>query len=110
MKTRKPIMGKSDDTRPINTGRHETKCSVCAHIRREEIEQDFVSWASPTRIAQKFSITRDSIYRHGHALGLFDKRRRNIRTALERIIEKADTVEVNANAVVSAVSALARIN
>lgn len=39
-----------------------------------------------------------------------DKRRRNVRGALEILIEKAGDVEVNAAAVVSAVSALARIN
>jgi hypothetical protein len=99
---------KSDGARSVNKGRHETRCTICAHSQQEEIEQEFVSWASPTSIAKIFSITRDSIYRHAHALGLFDKRRRNIRAALERIIEKADSVEVNANAVVSAVSALAR--
>jgi hypothetical protein len=45
-----------------------------------------------------------------HALGLLEKRRRNVRAALERIIEKAEDVAVNAAAVVSAVSALAQIN
>lgn len=39
-----------------------------------------------------------------------DKRRRNIRAALERIIEKAGEVEVNAAAVVSAIGTYARIN
>jgi len=39
-----------------------------------------------------------------------DQRRRNVRVALERIIEHAGEVEVNAAAVVAAVSAYARIN
>jgi hypothetical protein len=41
---------------------------------------------------------------------LFAKRQRNVRAALEKIIERAGEVEVNASAVVSAVSAFARIN
>ena len=53
---------------------------------------------------------RSSVYRHAHALGLFAKRQRNLRAALEKIIEKAGEVKVNAAAVVSAVSAYARIN
>ena len=53
---------------------------------------------------------RASVYRHAHALGLFEKRRRNIRAALERIIEKAGEVDVTASAVVSAVQAYAKIN
>ena len=69
-----------------------------------------MNWGKPSRLATKYSVSRDSIYRHAHALGLIDKRRRNVRAALERIIEKAEDVAVNAAAVVSAISALARIN
>jgi hypothetical protein len=39
-----------------------------------------------------------------------DKRRRNVRAALEKIIERAGDVEVSATAVVSAVAAYAKIN
>jgi hypothetical protein len=38
------------------------------------------------------------------------KRQRNIRKALERIIEQAETVEVNASAVVAAIQAYAKIS
>jgi hypothetical protein len=41
---------------------------------------------------------------------LFEKRRRNIRAALERIIERAGDVEVTASAVVAAIQACAKIN
>lgn len=94
----------------VSKGRHEFHCTICSHAQREEIDRAFVNWGKPSRIAKEYSVSRDSIYRHAHALGLIDKRRRNVRAALERIIEKADDVEVNAAAVVSAVSALARIN
>jgi hypothetical protein len=53
---------------------------------------------------------RASIYRHAHARGLFEKRQRNVRAALERIIEKAGEVDVTAAAVVSAVQVYSRIN
>ena len=45
-----------------------------------------------------------------HALDLFPKRSRNVRAALERIIERADDVSVNASSVVQAVAVYARIN
>lgn len=45
-----------------------------------------------------------------HALELFPKRQRNVKAALEKIIECAGEVEVTAAAVVSAVTAYARIN
>jgi hypothetical protein len=95
----------------VSLGRHKRACSVCRHNQRTEIETAFVGWRSPAAIAEEYGLAdRASIYRHGHALGLFEKRRRNIRAALERIIEKAGEVDVTASAVVSAVQAYAKIN
>jgi hypothetical protein len=50
------------------------------------------------------------LYRHAHALGLFQKRQRNVRAALNRIIERAESVDVTASAVVAAIQAYAKIN
>src|SRR3954464_11905905 len=78
--------------KPVNQGRDEYHCQVCTHARREEIELAFVNWTSPARIAKEYRVSRDSIYRHAHALTLFEKRRRNVRAALETIIERAGEV------------------
>jgi hypothetical protein len=95
----------------VKLGRHQRNCSVCTHQQREEIESAFIGWRSPAAIAEEFGLTdRASVYRHAHALGLFPKRQRNIRAALERIIEKAGEVDVTASAVVAAVQAYAKIN
>jgi hypothetical protein len=95
----------------VSLGRHKRTCSVCAHKQREEMENAFISWRSPAAIAEEFGLfDRASVYRHAHALGLFEKRRRNIRAALERIIEKVGEVDVTASAVVAAVQAYAKIN
>jgi len=97
--------------KPVNPGRHQRNCSICRHAQREEIEAAFVSWQSPATIAGEYGLAdRASVYRHAHALGLFAKRQRNVRAALERIIEKAGEVPVSASAVVSAVQAYAKIN
>ena len=97
--------------RQISLGRHRRNCAVCAHTERVEIEEEFVAWRSPAILAQQFGLTdRSSIYRHAHAFGLFAKRQRNVRAALERIIEKAGEVEVTASAVVAAIQAYAKIN
>jgi hypothetical protein len=86
-------------------------CSVCRHKQRGEIESAFIAWRSPATLANDYGLAdRASVYRHAHALGLFEKRRRNIRAALERIIEKVDDVDVTASAVVAAVHAYAKIN
>ena len=113
MKPNKPR--RKGDTRAAGVqsasqARHRAQCSICAHPERAEIKQAFVNWVSPVRIAAQFKVSSDAVYRHAQAMKLMDKRRRNIRAALERIIEKAGEVEVNAAAVVSAVSTYARIN
>jgi len=100
---------KANDT--VNVGRHKRNCSICAHERREEIDAEFAAWRSPAAIATDFGITdRSSVYRHARAFGLFAKRQRNVRAALERIIEHAGDVDVTASAVVAAVQAYSKIN
>jgi len=102
-------MNKSD--KPVNLGRHQRNCSVCNHAQQEEIEADFVSWRSPATIASEYGLAdRASVYRHAHALELFAERRKNVRAALERIIENAGEVPVTASAVVSAIQTYAKIN
>ena len=94
-----------------NLGRHAANCRICSHPQRQEIEQDFIAWVSPAKIAQGFQLgDRSCVYRHAHALRLFKRRQRNVRAALERIIEQAGDVEANASAVVAAVQAYAKIN
>jgi hypothetical protein len=98
-------------TASVSLGRHKRTCSVCGHQQREEIESAFIGWRSPASIAEEYGLAdRASVYRHAHALGLFEKRRRNIRAALEHIIENAGEVDVTASAVVAAVQAYAKIN
>ena len=95
----------------VSRGRHEAFCTLCKHPKREEIEHDFINWHSPAEIAKKYRISnRGTVYRHAHVFGLFTKRRRNVRAALEHIIERAGEVEVNASSVVAAVQAYSKIN
>jgi hypothetical protein len=107
--TRKKLNGEAK-TSAVSQGRHEFHCKICSHSKREEIEQAFLTWTSPFQIAENYGVSRDSVYRHANALSLLDKRRRNLHSALERIIEKAGDVEVTAAAVVSAIAAYAKIN
>ncbi|PYT48079.1 MAG: hypothetical protein DMG44_16200 [Acidobacteria bacterium] len=95
----------------VSVGRHEYGCKICSHKRRHEVERDFINWKSPALIAREYGLKdRSSVYRHAHALDLFPKRQRNVRAALEQIIERACEVDVNAAAVVSAVRTYASIN
>ena len=106
----KPTTTAIHNANPVSRGRHEYHCRVCKHSKRADIEEAFVNWVSTARLAKQYAVSRDAIYRHAHVFGLMGQRRRNIRAALERIIEKSGEVEVNAAAVVNAVSTYARIN
>ena len=110
MPTSRKTKPPSDAGKPVNLGRHAAECKICAHANCAEIEREFVGWAGANRIATTYGVSRDGVYRHAHALDLFRKRQRNIRAALEKIIERAGEVDVNAASVVAAVSAYARIN
>src|SRR5215472_19048719 len=95
---------------PVSQGRHETNCKVCNHPERHAIESEFISSKSPSEIAKDWGLRdRTTLYRHGWATGLMQKRRRNVRAALESIIERGTDVDVTASAVVQAVTAYAKI-
>jgi hypothetical protein len=95
----------------VNLGRHKTACMVCKHPQCADIEAEFVAWKSPATIAIEFGLAdRASVYRHAEALGLRAKRQKNLKVALERMIEKAGDVDVTASAVVQAIQAYAKIN
>jgi len=107
---RKAAMQRCAEDKTGNLARHQHGCRVCAHPEREQIEQEWVNWANTTRLAKRYRLSRDSLYRHAAALGLFEKRARNVKRALERLIERAETVPVTASAVVQAIATYARIN
>jgi hypothetical protein len=104
-------MPRNERSGSVNLGRHAAECKICAHGQRDEIEQDFIAWRSPASITKQYGLrNRSTVYRHAHAVGLFPKRQRNVRAALEKIIERAGEVDVTAPAVVAAVQAYAKIN
>ena len=95
----------------VNLGRHKANCSICAHESVREIEVAFIGWKSPAAIAEEFGLSdRANVYRHAHALQLFTKRQKNVRAALEKLIERVGEVDVTAAAVVSAIQAYSKIN
>lgn len=97
--------------RTSSQGRHSRKCNVCRHADRAAIDQDFLSWRSPDRIAADYGIAdHSSIYRHAHATGLFNKRARTVRLALGPLIEQVANVEVTADAVIRAIYVVSHLD
>jgi len=94
----------------VGTFRPDLEVLLWVGVYATSNEQDFLTWKSPDKMAETFGVSRDSIYRHARAFDLLEPRRRNVRFALERIIERAGEVEVNANAIVAAVSTYAKLN
>ena len=91
--------------------RHSRKCSVCHHPDREFIDDDYLRWLSPKKIASQYKISHHSVvYRHADATGLRTQRRAALRATLEHFIEQAENVRVTAHSIVSAVRLYSQIN
>ena len=91
--------------------RHSRKCSVCHHPDREFIDDDYLRWISPKKIARQYKISHHSVvYRHADATGLRTQRRAALRATLEHFIEQAENVRVTAHSIVSAVRLYSQIN
>jgi len=98
-----------DRTEPSE--RHARKCVICRHPERPEIEDAFLHWRSPARIASDFNLVHSrNIYRHAHAIGLYALRSMKLRCAAEMIVEHAETVTPSADAVLRAIRASCLIN
>jgi len=94
----------------MKPSRHSRDCRICAHPERDAIEQDFISWESPSKISKTYRVNRSTLYLHAHALGLLAAREKNVRSALSRFIERCHRVRPSAAAFVSAVVALSKLN
>jgi hypothetical protein len=107
-----PAPGRPSQPKPrAAMGPHTRRCNVCRHPDRKAIEHEFLRWRSPDKIAREYGIPdHSSIYRHVHATGIFARRRKAVRVALESVIECAEIVKVTAASVVKAVHAYTHIN
>jgi hypothetical protein len=78
-------------TAPPDLARHSIRCVVCSHPDRDAIEGDFVRWCSPIKIAEEYGISdRRNLYRHAHAVGLFNRRTQEVARILEQYMELVD--------------------
>jgi hypothetical protein len=101
-----------DDAEPLTyLERHEAKCAICNHEDREEIDEDFVHWLNPYRLAARYTLhDRSAVYRHARATGLYELRRTHMQFILEHVLEKVEDVDVSAHAVIRALRAYSRVS
>ena len=93
----------------VNLGRHQAQCTVCQHPQRQEIEEAWIGWGYTNHIAKDYGVSRDSIYRHAHALGLFSKRQKNHKLVVEKIMERLDWTEIHGSDILSAIKIYEKI-
>jgi hypothetical protein len=75
----------------VDITQHQRRCGICGHPERDAIEEAFLQWRSSLSIQLEFRLpSRTTLFRHAHAFGLFERRRRNLRFSLEHIIEGAE--------------------
>ena len=90
--------------------RHRRKCAICRHPDREDIEDQFVHWRSPSSIADDFNLEdRRIVYRHASATGLYEARRKNYIFTIENVLECGEDIEFTAAAYIKAVRAYASL-
>lgn len=87
-------------------GRHERLCSICRHPERDAIEEAFLQWQRACDILREFKLpSRTTVYRHAHAVGLFEQRARALRFVLENIMEESSACAPSADSIIRAVRA-----
>jgi hypothetical protein len=101
---------KAQQSGSVNLGRHQAQCTICSSPYRQQIEEEWISWRCTKNLAEIFGVSRDALYRHANALGLFSKRRENILMALEQIIERVDRTPMNGSDILAAIRVHVKIN
>ena len=87
--------------------RHGRKCTICSDPYCDEIEELFLDWRDPSSIASEMGVPVRTIYRHAHATGLYAKRQGKLRSVLDRLLEGAESAQINGDCIIRAVRAYA---
>ncbi|MGH9734321.1 MAG: hypothetical protein ACRD8A_07010 [Candidatus Acidiferrales bacterium] len=106
-----PRRSKKRPAKEMNINRHESHCTICNHPERDAIDEAFLHWWRATDLAYHFKLgNRLVVYRHAHAVGLFERRTARTQHALGYIIEQAESVTPTADSIIRAVRALGCID
>ncbi|HXP68084.1 MAG TPA: hypothetical protein VOA88_02270 [Candidatus Dormibacteraeota bacterium] len=91
--------------------RHSRRCIICHHPEREAIEEEFVHWRSPSRLAHDYKLgDYRTIYRHARAAGLLLQRRERLHSALDAFVESVDDVTFTGDTILRAMRAYSCID
>ena len=91
--------------------RHSRRCIICHHPEREAIEEEFVHWRSPSRLAHDYKLgDYRTVYRHARAAGLLLQRRERLHSALDAFVESVDDVTFTGDTILRAMRAYSCID
>jgi hypothetical protein len=91
--------------------RHSRKCIICHHPEREAIEEEFLHWRAPWKLAEDYNLADyRTLYRHARAAGILPKRRENLRSALDAFVEAVDDVKFTPDSILRAMRAYSCID
>jgi len=84
---------------PKLSANHARNCKICRHPDRRAIEHLFMESCSAGAIALHFGFcNRQNVYRHAVAAGLYDRRRRKMLRASERVLENVGFMKLTGDA------------
>src|SRR6202030_2822880 len=91
--------------------RHSRKCIICHHPEREAIEEEFLHWRAPWKLAEDYNLADyRTIYRHARASGLLLQRRENLHSGLDAFVEAVDDVKFTGDTILRAMRAYSCID
>src|ERR1700735_655043 len=91
--------------------RHSRRCIICHHPEREAIEEEFVHWRAPWKLAQDYKLVDyRTVYRHARAAGLLLQRRERLHSALDAFVESVDDVTFTGDTILRAMRAYSCID
>ena len=91
--------------------RHSRRCIICHHPEREAIEEEFVHWRAPWKLAQDYKLADcRNVYRHARAAGLLLQRRERLHSALDAFVESVDDVTFTGDTILRAMRAYSCID
>jgi|GEM_PF-2338540 len=91
--------------------RHSRKCIICHHPEREAIEEEFLHWRAPWKLAEDYNLADyRTIYRHARAASLLLQRRENLHSGLDAFVEAVDDVKFTGDTILRAMRAYSCID
>lgn len=86
-RNKKTSSGKRADS-SRSSAMHSSRCTVCKHVQKEEVERRYLSFEASERLAQEFGLSDEAVNRHARYFALDAKRVADTERVLEHLIAR----------------------